>query len=110
MPSERRERDVHKALVARVKLLGGEVRRVKWIGRRSAPDVLVLLYARAAGRDLDGSPRRARTGRNAYVEEKRPGADAREDQQREHARLRAAGCEVLVIDTLELIDTHFPLT
>jgi hypothetical protein len=99
-----RESKVHQALVARVKLLGGEVRRVKWQGRSNAPDVLVLLPA-----IYPGSGRMPRPGRAPFVEEKRPGKDAEDAQQREHERMRAAGCEVLVISTLAQIDTHFPL-
>lgn len=38
-----RERDVEAHLVRRVKALGGEVRKMRWIGRRGAPDRLVLL-------------------------------------------------------------------
>lgn len=37
------ERDVEKYLIKKVKLLGGCVRKVKWIGRNGAPDRLVLL-------------------------------------------------------------------
>lgn len=87
-----RERDIHQALVDRVKLLGGTVRRLRWIGRSRAPDVLILF-----------------AGRHVLVEEKRPGKDAEDGQKREHVRLRAAGFEVLVVDTVELIDAHFPL-
>lgn len=38
-----RERDVEAHLVSQVKALGGEVRKVRWIGRRGAPDRLVLV-------------------------------------------------------------------
>ena len=38
-----RERDIERHLVKRVKELGGEVRKVQWIGRRGAPDRLVML-------------------------------------------------------------------
>lgn len=38
-----RERDVEAHLVRQVKALGGEVRKVRWIGRRGAPDRLVLV-------------------------------------------------------------------
>jgi hypothetical protein len=37
-----RERDIEAYLVKRVKAIGGEVRKVKWIGRKSAPDRLVM--------------------------------------------------------------------
>ena len=38
-----RERDIEAHLVRRVKSLGGEVRKLRWIGRRGAPDRLVLV-------------------------------------------------------------------
>lgn len=38
-----RERDVEAYLVRQAKALGGEVRKVRWIGRRGAPDRLVLI-------------------------------------------------------------------
>jgi len=37
-----RESDIEAHLVKRVKELGGEVRKVKWIGRNGAPDRLVM--------------------------------------------------------------------
>lgn len=87
-----RERDIHKALVERVKLLGGEVRRLSWIGRSHAPDVLVLL-----------------PGRHVFVEEKRPGEVPRPGQVREHYRLIRAGCPVRVVSSLEDIEAWLPL-
>jgi hypothetical protein len=41
--TEIRERDIEAYLVKRVKAMGGEVRKVKWIGRNFAPDRLVVL-------------------------------------------------------------------
>ncbi|MFY0084430.1 VRR-NUC domain-containing protein, partial [Acinetobacter baumannii] len=38
-----RESVIEKYLVDKVKALGGEVRKVKWISRNSAPDRLVML-------------------------------------------------------------------
>lgn len=106
-----RESQIEKHLVARVKALGGEVRKVKWIGRRGAPDRLVLLPT-WVGRErtermtspLYGSPDRCA---HPLVELKRPGLDAEDYQAREHARLRAAGFVVLVLDTIEKIDEVF---
>jgi hypothetical protein len=90
-----RENQIEKHLVARVKALGGEVRKVKWIGRRGAPDRLVLL------------PLNRPVGQHPLVELKRPGLDAEDYQAREHERLRAAGFVVLVLDTVEKIDEVF---
>jgi hypothetical protein len=85
-----REAKVEAHLVARVKALGGEVRKVSWIGRRGAPDRLVLL-----------------PGRHVLVELKRPGGRPEPHQDREHHRLRRAGFEVLVLDTIEQINEVF---
>lgn len=87
-----REQQVEAYLHARVKELGGDHRRVKWIGRSHAPDDLILL-----------------PGRHLFVECKRPGETPRDGQLREHARLRAAGFEVHVASTFEEIDTILPL-
>jgi hypothetical protein len=38
-----RERDIEHYLVNQVKALGGECRKIEWIGRRGAPDRLVML-------------------------------------------------------------------
>lgn len=86
-----KENAVRQHLHRRTKELGGEVRCVKWLGRAHAPDDLLLL-----------------PGRHVYVESKRPGKEGRAGQLREHERMRAAGCEVLLLDTIEKIDEAFP--
>jgi hypothetical protein len=83
-----RESVVEAYLVAQVKARGGEIRKVRWIGRRGAPDRYVLLPDRMP----------------AFIELKRPGLDAAEHQAREHARLRGLNATVLVLDTIEKID------
>lgn len=82
-----REKDVEKYLVKRVKALGGEVRKVSWIGRRGAPDRLILL-----------------PGRSIWVELKGQGGRLAPHQAREIARLEAAGCEVWVVWSVEDVD------
>ncbi len=82
-----REREIERALVKRVKQMGGEVRKLAWIGRRGAPDRLVML-----------------PGRYLFVELKAPGGRLSRLQDLEHRRLRAAGFEVRVIWKLEDID------
>ena len=67
---------------------GGEVRKVAWIGRRGAPDRLVLLPGRPA----------------IYVELKAPGKLPGQLQVREHARLRELGQYVVVIDSTTGVD------
>jgi hypothetical protein len=79
----KRESDIEKHLVKRVKELGGEVRKVQWIGRRGAPDRLVML------------PREANC---IWVELKAPGEKPRPEQAREHDRMRAMG--QLVVEEL----------
>lgn len=102
------EADIEAYLVKRVKQDGGEIRKVKWIGRRSAPDRRVML------------PRRTLRSGHAFcviesfavwVEVKRPGGiaafpcDERERaQQREHERMRKCGETVLLIDSYEGVD------
>lgn len=87
-----RERDIEKHLVKRVKELGGEVRKVKWIGRRGAPDRVVML-----------SPYR-RWGGTIWVELKAPGVKPEPYQLREHERMRAMGQQVVVIDSIEGVE------
>lgn len=87
-----RESQIEAALVARATALGAEVRKVKWIGRNGAPDRLVMHPVH-----------------RAWVELKRPGEVPTKRQLLEHTRMRAAGEKVLVIDSLALIDEHFPL-
>lgn len=103
-----RERDIERHLVARVKALGGEVRKVQWIGRRGAPDRLVMLPASWRGRKTSGF---WDSDTAIWVELKAPGglatfpADERERaQSREHQRMRKMGQRVVVIDSIEGVD------
>ena len=82
-----RESDIERALVARVKALGGETRKLSWVGRWGAPDRIVFLQ-----------------GRVIFVELKAPGAKPAPHQAREIERLRALGAEVYVIDSLGKIE------
>lgn len=90
-----RERDIEKHLVQRVKQLGGEVRKVQFIGRRGAPDRLVMLPAVT----MNGQP--ALPPISVWVELKAPGARPEPHQLREHDRMRAMGQRVEVIDSLD---------
>jgi hypothetical protein len=83
-----REHDIEAYLVHRATLLGGEVRKVKWIGRRGAPDRVVFLPG----------------GKTLWVELKRPGQKANPHQAREHARMRDIGQAVVVVDSLDEIE------
>jgi hypothetical protein len=95
-----RERDIEAYLVERVKALGGEVRKVKWLGRAGAPDRLVMLPFVAVWK-LSQESHPART---IWVELKAPGEKAKPHQAREHQRMRAMGQRVEVIDSFEQID------
>lgn len=79
-----RERDIEKALVRRVKELGGLCEKFTSPGRRSVPDRLVILPDRII-----------------FVELKAPGKKPTELQQRDHNRRKALGCDVRVIDSIE---------
>lgn len=71
-----RESTIEAYLRRRVRALGGEVRKVKWIGRRNAPDDLVI---------LNGAH---------FIELKRPGERPTPAQWREIKRMRRNGASV----------------
>ncbi len=82
-----RESTVEAYLVKRVTELGGEVRKIQFIGRRGAPDRLVMLPTWTC-----------------WVEVKRPGGKAEPHQVREHARMQRMSQDVRVIDSIEAVD------
>jgi hypothetical protein len=88
-----KESSVEDFFNSRIKALGGETRKLKWIGRNHAPDRMAL---------IEGF-------QPTLVELKAPGKKPRPGQVREHERLRKCGYRVLVIDTHALVDLHFPL-
>jgi Holliday junction resolvase len=79
------ERDVERALVQRVKVLGGTCEKFTSPTKRSVPDRIVTLPG----------------GRIIFVEVKAPGKKPTELQHRDHERRRALGCDVRVIDSME---------
>jgi hypothetical protein len=79
------ERDIEKALVKRVKALGGTAEKFTSPQKRSVPDRLITLPG----------------GQIIFVELKAPGKKPTENQARDHERRRALGCDVRVIDSLE---------
>ncbi len=81
------ERDIEDGLKKLAARLGGEVRKVKWIGRRGAPDRLVLL-----------------PGCSVWVELKKPGEPLQDHQRREHERMRKAGLAVFTFDNLHAME------
>ncbi len=89
-----RERDIEAYIVERVKELGGEVRKVQWVGRRGAPDRLVMLPFAPRGLSQ----------RAIWIELKAPGVPAEQHQLREHERMRRMGQLVYVIDSIGAVD------
>jgi hypothetical protein len=82
-----RERDVEAYLVGVVKAAGGEVRKVKWINRKNAPDRKVL------------HPRMG-----CWVEVKAPGKLPTDAQWREITRMREQGEVVYIFSSHKQID------
>lgn len=99
-----RERDIERHLVERVKALGGEVRKVQWIGRRGAPDRLVMLPQQRRERGVGVLAPIIVQARSVWVELKAPGVKPEAHQLREHQRMRAMGQRVVVIDSIEGVE------
>lgn len=93
-----RESAIEQHLVKRVKALGGEVRKVRWVGRRGAPDRLVMLPMEKCGTGW------VTRGWTLWVELKAPGEKPEAHQLREHERLRKMGQVVVVLDSIEAVD------
>lgn len=83
-----REALIEQYLVRQVKKLGGEIRKVQWVGRNGAPDRVVMLPA----------------GRLIWIELKAPGEKPEPHQAREHERMRRMGQRVEVVDSMERVD------
>jgi hypothetical protein len=93
-----RERDIERYLVQQVKALGGECRKMKWIGRTAAPDRLVMLpptFSNRIDQDRDSA---------IWIELKAPGVAPEPHQLREHARMRKMGQRVEVVDSFARVD------
>lgn len=90
-----RERDVRSHLKKRLKLLGGELRKVRWIMRNGAPDEFVAIPANRAGH---------KAARSFWIELKRPGEVPERHQQKEIDWLREHGQTVYVCDSREAVD------
>lgn len=95
------EATVERHLVKMVKRAGGEIRKVRWIGRRGAPDRLVLM------KHPFSIKLAAHSTCHFFVELKRPGGTLRPEQEREHTILRESGITVLVFDSKDSIDFFF---
>ncbi len=82
-----RESPIESYLVKQAKANGGEVRKVRWIGRRGAPD-RVLMFPRVL----------------VWVELKATGEPLEPHQEREHARMKRMGQNVVKVDSFEEVD------
>lgn len=101
-----KEHNIRERLDARVAAYGGTTRALSYLGRHSAPDVLVLFpFWPTKPADMARTHLR---GTHPLVETKRPKKDATEAQKREHDRLREAGFQVLVVTTPEELDAWLP--
>ena len=95
-----RESKIEDHLKKCAKRAGGETRKVKWIGRRNAPDQLVMLPERTA-------PAYNSVGSSFYVELKAPKKGPTAAQAREHRRMRACNLKVFVASTIEEVEELF---
>lgn len=91
-----RESQIEDYLVERVKALGGEVRKVKWIGRNGAPDRCVMLPSLLSTKSGWST--------TIWFELKAPGEKPKPHQAREHERMRRMGQRVEVVDSFERVD------
>lgn len=93
-----RETTVEKHLRKQATAAGALVRKMIWPGHRGAPDRLVIWPALRV--DLGWRPA------IDFIELKAPGKKPDPHQEREHERLRAAGCTVIVLDSIEAVDKY----
>jgi hypothetical protein len=78
------EETIEKTVVNVAERAGWEARKLGWIGRRGAPDRLFM-----------------RPGRAVFIEFKDPEGELEDLQEREIDRMRKAGLEVYVIDSIQ---------
>lgn len=97
-----RESEVEKYLVKVVESMGGECRKVKWIGRRGAPDRVVMLPLK--GPSIYVGDTIWYVGDTIWIELKAPGKKPTKTQLREHARMRKLGQQFYVLDSIGAID------
>lgn len=98
MPSTR-ESKVEQHLVEQAQAKGALVRKLAYIGRRGAPDRMVIWPA-------CGDPRDDLDPAIDFVELKAPGQKPDDHQAREHERLRRMGCNVFTLDGIEAVDQY----
>lgn len=82
-----REAQIEQAIVKEAENAGWLVRKVQYLGRSGAPDRWFF--------------HRKRQGCPVLIEFKRPGGPVRSSQKREIEKLKAAGIEVHIVDSIE---------
>lgn len=80
---------------------GALVRKLAYVGRRAAPDRMVVWGSQVYDWDAGRLPPKI-----DFVELKAKGQKADDHQAREHERLRALGCNVFLIDSKEAVDRY----
>lgn len=80
-----REQSIETPVVRKAEIAGFFVRKVSWVGRKHAPDRIFSRKDRG----------------EVWLEFKRPKGKARAGQAREHEKMRNAGMEVHVVDSVE---------
>lgn len=98
-----RESIIEKHLVKRAKEAGGEVRKLRWIGRRGAPDRVMMLPSAVTKSNYFLNHPESTVWVELKATKKKPEAH----QLREHKRMRKVGQTVLVFDSIEAIDQWF---
>lgn len=88
-----RESVIEKHFVKRIRALGGEVRKVKFLDRKGAPDRLVMFQ----------------NGLSIWVELKATDGTLEPAQVREHVRLVKMGQVVMTLNSIEAVDLAFPI-
>lgn len=95
------EGKVEDYLVEQSAVYGALVRKLAYVGRRGAPDRMVVwkdsIYIDAPGPYID------------FVELKAPGKKPDPHQEREHERLRALGANVFTLDSKEAVDRYIAM-
>ena len=97
------ESHIERYLRRAVEAAGGQVRKVQWPGRNSAPDRVVMAPARRLASGIDCAWCNPQ-GRTVWVELKAPGKKPTKPQAREHQRMRDAGQDVRVLDSLAAVN------
>ena len=95
-----RESRIESYLVKEVEKRGGVAEKFKSPNRRNVPD-RIILWPETTFENYNPYPAWAE-----FVECKRPGEKPTAGQHRDHERRRAMGFRVIVVDSIEAVDTY----